>query len=142
MLAVGAASAGWARALERAGVTAGVACWDPGVAPDRCDGGAAAPAGPWDLILVVDVCGRQPSAANERLLGRVAALARGGSLVVVSDPPAGPAPEAGSTWPLASYARWLTDAGFTDVRVEQGGDHAGVAVHAVLRPADAPEEAP
>ncbi|MFN8040184.1 MAG: hypothetical protein U0Q07_13315 [Acidimicrobiales bacterium] len=136
VLAVGTGAAGWAHAMQRAGLAGRVAVCDAGAVEAVPDPGVGAA---FDLVLVVDVCGDQDGPANERLLSRLADLVRPGSLVLVGER-AGATPS-GSRWPVASYARWLTDAGFADVRVERADPSPEVLVHAVRRGPDLDEEA-
>lgn len=145
VLAVGAGSAGWAHALQRAGLAGGVDVRSAAdvAGPVRASapvvGGSSASSTAFDVLLLVDVCAHQDGPANERLLVRLAALGRPGSLIVV-DERTDPA-TTGTDWPVSSYARWLTDAGFADVRVERAAATTGVLVHAVLRGPEADEEA-
>ena len=126
ILAVGTDAVSWARAVQGPARRV-VECPDPAVLLERDPQRHPAPGTDFDLILVHGVCGRLDATTNDHLVARLGALAAPGATIVIAD---AHDHDGAPTWTLASYARWLTDAGFTGVGLEPLQVPAGALVHA------------
>lgn len=97
-------------------------------------GGAA---GPYDTVVVANLCRLYPAEDVRRLIGSLAErTAPGGSIAILDALPDGDRPgggsvglyalglalrSAGEVHPLSAYAAWLFDAGFVQIEAERLG---------------------